>query len=290
MDQPAEEEDVASLTESIGAQSGPKQAAARRKSFLTAGHKRQLRSVGMTVLSVVIGLAIWQILSTYVFNPFLIPPPLKVARAFVPMSQSGELGMDIVMSLSRVLVGFVTGTCVAIPLGLLMGRLRLVNELADPIVEFLRFLSPTAMIPIAVIWFGIGEPAKYFLIFWGTIFIVLISTIAGVARTPVVRQNAALCLGASEAQIFRLIVLPSAIPSIITGMRLALASAFVSIIPAELLAADVGLGYLLQSSSLLLQTDRIFVALVTISTIGFLTDRLFRFCVMRLCRRYLIVT
>ena len=128
----------------------------------------------------------------------------------------------------------------------------------------MRFLSPTAMIPIVVIWFGIGEMAKYSLVFWGTIFIVLISTIAGVMRTPDIRQNAALCLGASEAQIFRLIVLPSAVPYIVVGLRLALASAFISIIPAELLAANSGLGYLLQQSSLLQQTDRIFVALVMI--------------------------
>jgi ABC-type nitrate/sulfonate/bicarbonate transport system permease component len=108
-------------------------------------------------------------------------------------------------------------------------------------------------------------------------------------RTPNIRQNAALCLGASEAQIFRLIVLPSAVPYIIVGMRLALASAFISIIPAELLAADSGLGYLLQQSSLLLQTDRIFVALVTICSIGFLTDRLFQLIVSTLLRRYLAV-
>src|ERR1700722_15593472 len=146
------------------------------------------------------------------------------------------------------------------------------------------------MIPIVVIWFGIGELAKYSLVFWGTIFTVLISTIAGVLRVPRVRQNAALCLGASEAQIFRLIVLPSAIPYIVVGLRLALASAFISIIPAELLAADSGLGYLLQQSSLLQQTDRIFVALVMICTIGFCADRLFQLITGTLLRRYLAVT
>jgi NitT/TauT family transport system permease protein/taurine transport system permease protein len=168
-----------------------------------------------------------------------------------------------------------------------MGRLRTLHDLLDPIVEFLRFLSPTAMIPIIVIWFGIGELAKYALVFWGTLFIVLINTIAGVLRTPIIRQNAALCLGASEPQIFRLIVLPSAVPYIVVGMRLALASAFISIIPAELLAADSGLGYLLQQSSLLLQTDRIFVALVTICSVGFVADRVFQIGVSTLLRRYL---
>ena len=96
------------------------------------------------------------------------------------------------------------------------------------LVQTARFLSPTAMIPIIIIWFGIGEMAKYALVFWGTVSLVLINTIAGVIRTPKIRQNAALCLGASEADIFRLIVLPSAIPFIVVGMRLALASAFVA--------------------------------------------------------------
>jgi ABC-type nitrate/sulfonate/bicarbonate transport system permease component len=172
-------------------------------------------------------------------------------------------------------------------LGVLMGRIRLVNELTDPVVEVLRYLSPTAMIPIAVIWFGIGETSKYFLIFWGTFFFVLINTIAGVVRTPIARQRAARCLGASELQIFVLIVIPSALPYIVTGMRVAMAASFMSIIPAEMLAADSGLGYLLQQSSLLIQTDRIFVALAMISGLGFLTDRLFRVVVDRMLRRFM---
>ena len=91
----------------------------------------------------------------------------------------------------------------AIVLGVLLGRISCCNDLLDPIIELLRYLSPTAMIPIAVIWFGIGELSKYFLIFWGTFFIVLINTIAGVWRAPVTRQRAAECLGASRLQIFR---------------------------------------------------------------------------------------
>ncbi len=248
-----------------------------------------LKQFGLLMASLAIGLFGWEFLSQFVFGPFLIPPPQAVFRALIPMSQSGELVNDIAISLSRVACGYIVGVIFAVTLGLFMGRIKLLHDLLDPLVEFMRFLSPTALIPIAVIWFGIGELAKYYLVFWGTIFIVLINTIAGVLRTPKIRQNAALCLGASQAQIFRLIILPSAVPYIVIGMRLALASAFVSIIPAELLAADSGLGYLLQQSSLLLQTDRIFVALATICTVGFLADRLFQFLVARFCGRYLIV-
>jgi NitT/TauT family transport system permease protein/taurine transport system permease protein len=169
-----------------------------------------------------------------------------------------------------------------------MGRLRIVNEAVEPIIEVLRYLSPTAMIPIAIIWFGIGEMSKYFLIFWSTFFFVLINTVAGVTRTPLARQRAAQCLGAGRMQIFLLVVIPSAVPYIVTGMRVAMASAFMAIIPAEMLAADSGLGYLLQQSGVLMQTNRIFVALAAICLLGFVTDRLFQWLINVTMSRYLM--
>jgi NitT/TauT family transport system permease protein/taurine transport system permease protein len=243
----------------------------------------------MTALSLLMGLIVWHLLSTYAVNPHLIPPPSAVARAAGVMVRTGEIFRHAAASLGRILVGFLLGSAIAIVLGVLMGRIRVVNELSDPIIEVLRYLSPTAMIPIAVIWFGIGETSKYFLIFWGTFFFVLINTIAGTVRTPVARQRAARCLGANELEIFLFVIIPSAIPYIVTGMRVAMAASFMSIIPAEMLAADSGLGYLLQQSSLLIQTDRIFVALAMISGLGFLTDRLFRVVVERTLRRFMAV-
>lgn len=240
---------------------------------------RKHRSLGLTVLSLLLGFAGWQLLSTFVFSPFLVPPPVRVIKTAIPMILSGEIFRDAIISLSRVFVGFVAGSITAILLGVILGRISTLHDLVDPVVELLRYLSPTAMIPIAVIWFGIGEMSKYFLIFWGTFFIMLVNTTAGVLRTPLARQRAAQCLGASQLEIFAYIVVPSAVPYIITGMRVAMASAFMSIIPAEILAADSGIGYLLQNSSMLLQTDRIFVALLTISVLGFLCDRALRLIV-----------
>ncbi len=250
---------------------------------------RHSHGILMICVSLLIALGTWQILSTYVLNPFLIPPPVEVFKTSLPMLASGEILLDVAASLSRVGVGFVSGSAVAIILGVLLGRIRILHDLLDPIIEVLRYLSPTAMIPIAVIWFGIGEMSKYFLIFWGTFFIVLVNTVAGVWRTPVARQRAAECLGASRMQIFLLVVIPSAAPYIVTGMRVAMASSFMSIIPAEMLAADSGIGYLLQKSSMLLQTKQIFVALVTISVLGFTVDRIFRLIVGRVLARYMSV-
>jgi len=245
------------------------------------------RTVLLSAVSLLVALVVWQVLSTYVFNSFLIPPPLAVARAALPMLLSGEILEDVSISMVRILVGFVAGSLFGIVLGVLVGRIRLMHDVLDPIIELLRYLSPTAMIPIAVIWFGIGELSKYFLIFWGTFFIVMINTTAGVMRAPVARQRAAECLGANQVQIFALVVVPSAVPYIVTGMRIAMASSFMSIIPAEILAADSGIGYMLQKSSMLLQTNRIFVALLTICILGFAVDRVFRLFVDRILARYM---
>lgn len=273
--------DIAQLKNTLPGRLAPAEALPRSPVW------RRCQGALLFTASIVLGFAIWQVLSTFVFNPFLIPPPLVVFETAIPMVESGEIFEDMAISLSRVSVGFVTGSAAAIVLGVLLGRVKILNELLDPIIELLRYLSPTAMIPIAVIWFGIGEMSKYFLIFWGTFFIVLINTVAGVWRAPIIRQRAAECLGASRLQIFLLVVIPSAAPYIVTGMRIAMASSFMSIIPAEILAAESGIGFLLQKSSMLLQTNRIFVALVTICTLGFVIDRIFRIIVNRMLSRYM---
>jgi ABC-type nitrate/sulfonate/bicarbonate transport system permease component len=247
----------------------------------------RFRGLLLSTASLAIAFSIWQLLSTFVFNPFLIPPPVEVIRTAIPMIISGEIFADVSISMVRVLVGFITGSLIGILFGVLLGRIRILHELLDPIMELLRYLSPTAMITIAVIWFGIGEMSKYFLIFWGTFFIVVVNTTAGVWRAPITRQRAAECLGANQFEIFVMVIIPSAVPYIVTGMRVAMASSFMSIIPAEILAADSGIGYLLQKSSLLLQTNRIFVALLTICLLGFVVDRIFRFLVERVLTRYM---
>lgn len=227
----------------------------------------------MTAISVALFTTVWAMGSAFVFNPRLIPGPLQVLRTASPMLASGEMSRHILASLQRVAVGFSLGMVSAILLGLLMGRISLLNEVTDPVAQLLRALSPTAMIPIAIIWFGIGEPSKYFLCFWGAFFLILFNTVAGSTATPLQRQRAAQCLGATNLQVFFKVVLPSAVPYIRVGLRLGLTSAFISVIPAEMLAARSGVGYLLQQSSVFVQTDRIFVALAALALLGFLADR-----------------
>src|SRR5215470_8735193 len=246
----------------------------------------RLRQLGVLGLSFRTFIVVWHLASTFLVSPHLIPPPAEVLRTAVPMVTTAEIPRHMAASLARVAVGFALGSALGIVLGVVMGRIRAVHDLLDPIIEFFRFLSPTAMIPIAVIWFGIGEGSKYFLIFWGTFFVILINTIHGVIATPSIPLRAAECLGATRLQTFSRIVLPSAVPSVVTGMRVALALSYMSIIPAEILAADSGLGYLLQQSSLLLQTNRVFVVLAVFGVLGGVSDWLFRVAVGRLLERY----
>lgn len=252
-----------------------------------AGARRWRVRIVRYTISVVGTLLLWQLMSTYLINPQLLPPPTKVVRTAIPMVRTAELPTHAVASMARIAVGFALGSAVGVFLGLLMGRLPLVSDLADPPTQLFRFLSPTAVIPLAIIWFGIGETSKYFLIFYATVFIVLVSTITGVVSTPRVRVRAAQAMGSSQAQIFLHIILPSAMPHVVSGMRVALASAFMAIIPAEMLAAQSGLGYLLQQSGLLVQTDKIFVALAVIALLGFLADLVFRLVTRRLLASYI---
>jgi ABC-type nitrate/sulfonate/bicarbonate transport system permease component len=249
--------------------------------------KQSVRLSLLSVLSFCCFIAVWKFTSTFLVSARMVPPPDLVLRTAIPMFISGEIVRHASISLYRLAVGFSAGTVLAIILGVPMGRLPVVRRLCEPIVQFFRFISPTAMIPIAVVWFGIGELSKYFLIFWGCFFVILLNTVQGVISTPEARLRAAACLGATRMQTFTRVVLPSAAPYIITGMRVALALSFTAIIPAEILAADSGLGYLLQQSSLLLQTNRIFVVLALFGVIGGLSDWLFRIATDRLFEKYL---
>src|SRR5258707_12662354 len=177
------------------------------------------RGILLSAASLALAFLIWQLLSTFIFNPFLIPPPLEVIRTAIPMIMSGEIFADVSISMSRILVGFFSGSLIGVIFGVLLGRIRVLHELLDPIMELLRYLSPTAMIPIAVIWFGIGEMSKYFLIFWGTFFIVLINTTAGVWRATITRQRAGQCLWANYLPIFLIVLIPSSVPNISSAMR-----------------------------------------------------------------------
>jgi ABC-type nitrate/sulfonate/bicarbonate transport system permease component len=229
---------------------------------------------------------LWHLASIYLVSSVLFPPPAVVFRKAVILVRNGVLLEHLWASVQRILVGFIAGSVLGIPIGLAMGSFRPVRQVLEPYTEFLRFIPSVAMITVAVIWFGIGEASKIFLIIYTTIFIVILNTAAGVSAIAPNKIRAAESLGASRAQIFFHVALPATVPYILTGMRLAMANSFTTIVAAELIAANDGLGKMLWDGRLFMLVDEIFVSLVTLGILGFATDRMFRWSIYTFAGRY----
>lgn len=235
------------------------------------------RLLPLLVAAVVI-ILVWSAVIA-VFRPHvsLLPPPMLVAQEFWQLFQSGELFVHVGASLRRVLSAWIVAGLVAIPLGIAMGRLPLFERLMDPFVELLRPISPLAWIPLAILWFGIGEAGKVFVVFVGTFFPTLISTVAGVKRIDPVLIQAGQVLGCTDrASLFRKVVLPAALPNIITGLRISFGTGWAAIIAAELVAARSGLGYLISNGMEVLRADKVLVGMVVIGVLGVAFDSIFR--------------
>ncbi len=248
---------------------------------------QSVRRMLMGVAAIASLLLLWQWSVGTLFNPVLVPTPSATFSKAWSMILSGELFMHIAVSMKRVLIGYVIGCLLGILLGALIGRVWIIRELADPVLELIRPISPVAIVPLAMLWFGIGELSKFFIIVYATVIIVLLNTAAGVSRTPLTRVRAARCLGASEYEVFVKVVLPSAVPYVLTGMRVALGFSFMGIVAAELIGAREGLGFLIMNSQLLLQTDQLFVGLLSLGIVGLIVDRVFRMALARSMRRYM---
>ena len=230
--------------------------------------------------------ALWHVASVYLLNSVLFPPPLRVIAKAVELAEEGTLWSNASVSLQRIALGFLFGSLLGVPLGLAIGSFAIVRRLLEPYTEFLRFIPATALITVAVIWFGIGEGSKVFLIVYTTIFIVIINTAAGVSAVAPNKIRAAKSLGASRAQVFFFVALPATLPYILTGMRLAMGNSFVTIIAAELVAANAGLGKMIWDARLYMLVDQIFVALLVLGLLGFTADRLFRWGIYAFAGRF----
>jgi ABC-type nitrate/sulfonate/bicarbonate transport system permease component len=229
---------------------------------------------------------LWHLASIYLVSSVLFPPPAIVFRKAVILVLNGVLLEHLWASVQRILVGFIAGSLLGIPIGLAMGSFRPVRQVLEPYTEFLRFIPSVAMITVAVIWFGIGEASKIFLIIYTTIFIVILNTAAGVSAIANNKIRAAQALGATRGQIFFHVALPATVPYILTGMRLAMANSFTTIVAAELIAANEGLGKMLWDGRMFMLVDDIFVSLVSLGLLGFAVDRMFRWSIYTFAGKY----
>jgi len=229
---------------------------------------------------------IWHVAAAYLVASALFPPPWPVLLRGIALAREGLLQDQILASLSRILQGFLLGSILGVPIGLAMGSFMPVRKVLEPYTEFLRFIPAVAMITVAVIWFGIGEESKVFLIIYTTIFIVIINTATGVSGIARNKIRAAQSLGANRWQVFLHVALPATVPFILTGMRLAMANSFTTIVASELVASNDGLGKMLWDARLFMQIEDIFVALVCLGMLGFLVDRLFRWAIRTFAGRF----
>ncbi|MFJ6071132.1 ABC transporter permease [Streptomyces sp. NPDC093065] len=237
--------------------------------------------LALNAVSVALGIAIWWALAAAGFK--LPTPPEVVSRAGTLISD-GTLADDALASLTRVLVGFALGTAVAVPVGFLMGWYGILRGLIEPWIQFFRTIPPLAIIPLAVVAMGIDETPKIFVIFLAAFLACVISTFQGVVNVDRTLINAARVLGAGDATIFARVVVPASTPFILVGMRVGLGSAWATLVAAELIAAQEGLGYRMQNAQLYYDLPTIFVGLISIGILGLLMDRVLLLAERRLTR------
>jgi taurine transport system permease protein len=215
-----------------------------------------------------------------------LPSPWLTLSSVGELWDDGTLWQSIAASSGRILTGWGLGVVIGIPIGILMGHFELVRRLLDPYIEFFRFIPPIAFVTLAVIWLGPGEASKVALILYTTIFIVMLNTIAGVLSVSELRLRAAASLGAGRFSTLMTVIVPSTVPYMVTGSRIAMGNSFLTIVSAEIVAAQQGLGSLIWTSRNYGRTEWVFVGIIILGALGFLFDRVVRIAAGRLLRRY----
>lgn len=219
-------------------------------------------------VGLVLMLGIWHILAELYKNP-LFPSPYEVMEASSTLLSNGELIIHSVDSLKRVLVGFGFGTILGIGLALLLSQLRWLSGFIEPLIELLRPIPPIAWIPIAILAFGLGDHPAYFIVFIGSFFPIFTNSYFAFTSLPEIYQNLARSFEFTKLVFVRDILIKSALPYVFSGLRIGLGMAWMSVIAAELIGAQSGLGYFIQLNRLLLRMDYIVVGMLAIGIIGF---------------------
>jgi NitT/TauT family transport system permease protein len=228
------------------------------------------------LLAAVLLLAIWHYSVVWTATK-VFPSPLSVEKGLVELTHKHVLWDDIVDSLRRVAIGFGLATLVGIPFGLALGWFPALSQVFNPVLQILRPISPIAWIPVAIIFFGIGDKPATFLVFLGAFFPIVVACASGVSTVPSDFRRAGRNFGLSNAQILARVVFPAAMPQILIGLRIALGIAWLVVVAGEMIAVDSGLGYLvIDSRNSGKRYDLVVAAMLIIGLIGLTLDLLFR--------------
>ena len=271
---------------------GPSQSAHRRlrlaqprspdKPGETYGVPGQGETMWLSVASIATLIFAWWLVTAFGWvKPLFVPSPGAVVLKFVDVWQNGFTNTSFLthiwVSTARVFGAFLLACAVGIPLGLAMGMSPAIRGIFDPPIEFYRPIPPLAYLPLMIIWFGIGETSKVLLIFLSVFAPVALGARAGVRSAAIEQIHAAYSFGASRWQVMRHVILPSALPEILTAMRIGIGFGWTTLVAAEMVAATQGLGYMVLSASQFLQTSTVVMGIIVIAAIAYAFDLLMRF-------------
>jgi len=242
---------------------------------------RFLRQTALIVTPWALLVLLWSAIHySGLINPALVPTPQAVAKRFWELAGQ-RLPRDIWASTQRVLLGVLLGILVAIPVSFVLGWYREVRRFVDPVLNFFRALPPIALIPLVIVYFGIGETAKVVILFYASFFSGVIVMYEGIGQINPIYIRVARTLGARDSEIFLKVILPLTVPHTLTAMRVALGVAWATLVAAELIAAQQGLGALIQDAAAFFQLDIIYVGIICIGFIALAMD----FALRTLARR-----
>jgi taurine transport system permease protein len=233
------------------------------------------RRLTLSVATLVVVLALWWLVTAlHLIAPLFLPPPQQVLHQLrVVASAQGfmdaTLWQHLAASLGRILLALLAAVVIGVPTGIAMGLSKTAHGILDPLIELYRPVPPLAYLPLMVIWFGIGETSKILLIYLAIFAPVTLATLQGVKSAQQVRLRAAQSLGASRWQLLRFVILPGALPEILTGLRIGLGVGWSTLVAAELIAATRGLGFMVQSAGEFLATDVVLAGILVIALIAF---------------------
>jgi len=259
-------------------------AARFQREHLRRERARRHRRLWLNVAGIVLFLAAWEAIPHLLpwMNPALFPPPSRVLQAALPLIASGELAHHIGASLARAAGGFSIALVLGITAGFLTARIETLHHLSEPVLHGFRSVPSLAVVPLAVLWFGIGELPKVALIAWGAFFPIWITTFIGIRDTHIVYLRSAAALGAGRVRTLFLVILPAALPFILAGVRQAIAVSLIVLVAAELSGSTHGIAYMMSLGHQLFQVEIMFIGLVLLGAFGFIADRLFVWAVKRL--------
>jgi ABC-type nitrate/sulfonate/bicarbonate transport system permease component len=235
------------------------------------GPLKRYEAVFVGSITVLAFVAVWQLTAFRRVVPELfLPGPLDIVNAFGAYIAKGSIWPDMWISGQELMYGFLLSIVIGLPLGILMGWYRRLNMALDPFVTFFYSIPRVALTPLLIIWFGIGINSKIAVVFLGAIFAIVINSAAGVKNLDPALIKAARSFGATDAQLFRTVVLPGSVPFILTGLRLGLGHALTGVVVGELVAAQAGVGLMMATAGATFQTSKVFVGLVIVATTGVL--------------------